>query len=316
MVNVKFCYPTRPDTVILNDFMLDVESGKATALVGASGSGKSTVIQLIERFYDVGSGILSIDGVEIKDFDLNWLREQIGLVSQEPILFSCSIEENIRYGKEDASDDEVVAAARAANAHDFIQSFPKGYKTLVGERGTQLSGGQKQRVAIARAVLKNPKILLLDEATSALDTESERLVQDALDKLMQHRTSIIIAHRLSTIQNCDKIVVINKGNVVEQGSHDELLRLNAAYAHLVSRQMGDHGEHDDKLVIRQDTTLFDRPHSYKGKEKVGSDIKQPEVKMSEPENIIDNIIEDEKEIKKKEKKEKKDKKKHKSNDGE
>jgi len=205
--------------------------------VGPSGSGKSTIIQLLERFYDPNNGEVLLDDVNIKDFDLKWYRRNIGLVSQEPILFSGTIEENIRLGKPGAPMEEIEQAAKMANAYDFIMAQPKGFKTKVGEKGTQLSGGQKQRVAIARAILKDPKILLLDEATSALDTESESLVQDALDKLMQGRTTIIIAHRLSTVRNADRICVMMKGKIVEQGTHEKLLEKNGVYANLVSKQL-------------------------------------------------------------------------------
>ena len=222
--DVKFFYPTRKEAMVLKGFNFAVKPGQTVALVGPSGGGKSTVIQLLERFYDPVEGTVTIDGVEVKEFDLRWLRSQIGLVSQEPILFEGSIAENIRYGKVDATDEEVIEAAKMANAHNFITNdLEGGYDCAVGERGAQLSGGQKQRVAIARAILKNPKILLLDEATSALDTESEALVQDALDKLMVGRTTIVIAHRLTTVRNADVINVINKGQLLESGSHNELV---------------------------------------------------------------------------------------------
>lgn len=195
------------------------------ALCGASGSGKSTAIQLIERFYDPDSGSVQLDGVDLRELNVRWLREQIGLVSQEPVLFGGTIAENIGMGKPGATKDEIVAAAKMSNAHDFIMTFPSGYETNVGEKGGQLSGGQKQRVAIARAMIKDPSVLLLDEATSALDTESERIVQAALDDLLtkQKRTTIVIAHRLSTIRDADKICVVNAGRVVEEGTHDELM---------------------------------------------------------------------------------------------
>lgn len=222
--DVKFFYPTRKEAMVLKGFNLKVKPGQTVALVGPSGGGKSTVIQLLERFYDPIEGSVMIDGVDIKEFDLRWLRSQIGLVSQEPILFEGSIAENIRYGKIDATDEEVITAAKMANAHNFITTdLEGGYDCAVGERGAQLSGGQKQRVAIARAILKNPKVLLLDEATSALDTESEALVQDALDKLMVGRTTVVIAHRLTTVRNADVINVINKGQLLESGNHDQLV---------------------------------------------------------------------------------------------
>ncbi|CAL9087949.1 unnamed protein product [Musa textilis] len=220
---VQFAYPSRPATFIFQDFNLKVPAGMTVALVGSSGSGKSTVIALLERFYDPLKGEILLDGVDIRSLKLKWLRSQMGLVSQEPALFATSIKENILFGKEDATIDEVVAAAKAANAHNFISQLPQGYDTQVGERGVQMSGGQKQRIAIARAVLKSPKILLLDEATSALDSESERVVQEALDLASVGRTAIVIAHRLSTIRNADVITVVQDGQVMEIGSHDELI---------------------------------------------------------------------------------------------
>lgn len=237
--NVAFRYPTRPDTLVLNNFSLQIAPGSVVAFVGRSGAGKSTIVGLVERFYDVAEGCVYIDGRDIKDYDLRWLRRQIGLVSQEPMLFDSSIADNIRFGRasHDVSIAEVEAAAKAANAHDFIMKLDEGYNTRVGERGTQMSGGQKQRIAIARAILKNPAILLLDEATSALDSESEALVQEALDKLMKGRTTIVIAHRLSTIRNADVICAMAKGQIVEMGSHDELIAKHGYYFDLVAHQM-------------------------------------------------------------------------------
>ncbi|XVF13654.1 hypothetical protein REPUB_Repub08aG0226500 [Reevesia pubescens] len=220
---VHFNYPSRPDVVIFKDFDLKVRSGKSMALVGQSGSGKSSVLALILRFYDPTAGKVMIDGRDIRKLKLKSLRKHIGLVQQEPALFATSIYENILYGKEGASESEVIEAAKLANAHSFISSLPEGYTTKVGERGVQLSGGQKQRVAIARAVLKNPEILLLDEATSALDVESERVVQQALDRLMRNRTTVMVAHRLSTIKNADQISVIQGGKIIEQGTHSSLI---------------------------------------------------------------------------------------------
>ncbi|CAI5504593.1 unnamed protein product [Closterium sp. Naga37s-1] len=219
---VRFAYPTRPNAVLFEDFSLKVPAGKTVALVGPSGSGKSSIISLIERFYDPLAGVVLVDGKDVKSLHLRSLRSFVGLVSQEPALFAVSIRENILYGREGATEAEIVEAAKAANAHTFISSLPRGYDTEVGERGMQLSGGQKQRIAIARAVLKNPAILLLDEATSALDAESERVVQDALDRLMVGRTTVVIAHRLSTIRNADIIAVVQSGKIVEQGTHDVL----------------------------------------------------------------------------------------------
>ncbi|PIA50393.1 hypothetical protein AQUCO_01300853v1 [Aquilegia coerulea] len=234
--NVGFSYPSRIDVVIFKGFNLQVSAGKSMALVGSSGSGKSSIISLILRFYDPTAGRVMIDGKDIKKLKLKSLRTFIGLVQQEPALFATSIYENIIYGKDNASEAEVIEAAKIANAHNFISSLPEGYSTKVGERGVQLSGGQKQRVAIARAVLKNPKILLLDEATSALDVESERIVQQALDRIMMNRTTVMVAHRLSTIQNADQISVLQDGKIVEQGSHSTLLEKKGAYYSLVSLQ--------------------------------------------------------------------------------
>ncbi|XP_057448648.1 ABC transporter B family member 2-like [Lotus japonicus] len=234
---INFSYPSRPDVIIFKDFSLRVPAGKSIAIVGQSGSGKSSIISLILRFYDPTSGKVLIDGKDITRLNLKSLRKHIGLVQQEPALFATSIYENILYGKEGASDSEVIEAAKLANAHNFISALPDGYSTKVGERGVQLSGGQKQRVAIARAVLKNPEILLLDEATSALDVESERVVQQALDRLMQNRTTVMVAHRLSTIRNADQISVLQDGKIIEQGSHSSLVEnKSGAYFKLVSLQ--------------------------------------------------------------------------------
>jgi len=215
---------------------LKIKPGQTVALVGPSGAGKSTVMQLLQRFYDPESGEVLLDGRNIKSLNIKWLRQQIGLVSQEPVLFSGTIAENIAWGKENASQEEIEAAARAANAYDFVTSFPDGFNTQVGEKGTQLSGGQKQRIAIARAIVKNPKILLLDEATSALDTESEKIVQEALDSAMQGRTTVVIAHRLSTIRNADNIAVVDHVKIAEQGTHEKLMDNNAHYSKLIQRQ--------------------------------------------------------------------------------
>lgn len=222
--NVGFSYPTRKDVTVLKGIDINVYKGKKIALVGSSGSGKSTIVKLLSRFYELESGTITIDGVNIKDIEIKSLRKIIGIVPQEVILFGGSILENIRYGKIDASFEEVEAAAEQANALEFIKGFPEKFDTLVGERGVQLSGGQKQRVAIARAILKNPDILILDEATSSLDAESEKQVQDALENLMQNRTTFIIAHRLSTVRSADEILVLNKGKIVERGLHKDLLK--------------------------------------------------------------------------------------------
>uniref|UniRef100_M4E975 Uncharacterized protein n=1 Tax=Brassica campestris TaxID=3711 RepID=M4E975_BRACM len=239
-VNVDFAYPTRPNAVIFKDFSIEIEEGKSTAIVGPSGSGKSTIISLIERFYDPLKGSVRIDGRDLKSYNLRSLRRHIALVSQEPALFAGTVRENIMYGaaSENIDESEIIEVAKAANAHEFITSLSNGYDTICGARGLQLSGGQKQRIAIARAVLKNPSVLLLDEATSALDSQSERLVQDALERVMVGRTSVVIAHRLSTIQNCNVIAVWDKGKVVECGDHSSLLAKGptGAYFSLVNLQ--------------------------------------------------------------------------------
>jgi len=224
------------DDYVLKDFSLKVDKGKTVALVGQSGSGKSTVANLVTRFYDVNKGEILIDGTDIKNITKKSLRGLMGLVTQDSILFNDSVKNNIALGKENATDEEIMEAAKVANAHDFIIELPNGYDTNIGDSGNKLSGGQKQRLSIARAVLKNPPIMILDEATSALDTESERLVQDALEKMMQNRTSIVIAHRLSTIQNADTIVVMSKGKIVEQGTHEELMKSAKSYKKLVEMQ--------------------------------------------------------------------------------
>ncbi len=231
--NISFKYE---DEYVLKNFDLAVPKGHTVALVGQSGSGKSTIANLVTRFYDVNEGEISIDGTNIKDLTKKSLRNLMGLVTQDSILFNDTVKSNISLGKENATNQEIVEAAKIANAHDFIMELPEGYDTNIGDSGNKLSGGQKQRLSIARAVLKNPPIMILDEATSALDTESERLVQDALEKMMRNRTSIVIAHRLSTIQNADSIVVLQKGEIVEQGSHAELLSNKGVYKKLVEMQ--------------------------------------------------------------------------------
>ncbi|XP_045813310.1 ABC transporter B family member 21-like isoform X3 [Trifolium pratense] len=234
---VCFSYPTRPNEMIFDAFSISISSGTTAALVGQSGSGKSTVISLIERFYDPQGGEILIDSINLREFQLKWIRQKIGLVSQEPVLFACSIKENIGYGKDAATDEEIRDAAELANASNFIDKFPHGLETMVGEHGAQLSGGQKQRIAIARAILKDPRILLLDEATSALDVESERVVQETLDRIMINRTTIIVAHRLSTIRNADIIAIIHQGKVVEKGTHAELTEdPDGAYSQLIKLQ--------------------------------------------------------------------------------
>ena len=233
---VRFSYPTRADVVVLDGVDLELAAGEVVALVGPSGAGKSTVAALLLRYYDPQGGHVFFDGHDVRALDPRWLRGHIGTVAQEPILFSTSIAENIRYGRPGASDAEVEAAARTANAHGFVSQFPDGYRTLVGERGVQLSGGQKQRVAIARAVLKDPRVLILDEATSALDAESEHLVREALERLMRGRTTLIIAHRLSTVMGADRVVVLDGGKIVQSGPHARLVAEEGLYRRLVERQ--------------------------------------------------------------------------------
>ncbi len=231
--NINFAYENEN---VLSNFSLQVPKGKTVALVGQSGSGKSTIANLLTRFYDVQNGSIKIDGTDIKDFNLQSLRGLMGLVTQDSILFNDTIKNNLLLGKENASDEEIIEALKIANAYEFVKDLPMGINTNIGDSGNKLSGGQKQRLSIARAVLKNPPIMVLDEATSALDTESERLVQQALENMMQNRTSVVIAHRLSTIQKADMIVVMQKGEIVEQGTHEELLSKNGMYSRLVAMQ--------------------------------------------------------------------------------
>ena len=231
--NINFAYQ---DENVLKNFSFEVEKGKTIALVGQSGSGKSTIANLLTRFYDIHEGSIEVDGVEVRDWDMHALRGLIGLVTQDSILFNESIKNNLLIGKPNATDEEIIDALKIANAYEFVTSLPNGIDTNIGDAGGKLSGGQKQRLSIARAVLKNPPIMILDEATSALDTESEKLVQDALEKMMQNRTSIVIAHRLSTIQKADNIIVMQKGEIVEQGKHADLIAKNGTYARLVALQ--------------------------------------------------------------------------------
>jgi ATP-binding cassette subfamily B protein len=234
--DVTFSYPSRPDAAALHQLNLDIKPGETVAVVGPSGAGKTTLFQMLLRFYDPQLGAIRLDGVDIKQLDLHTLRGAIGIVPQDTVIFSADAMENIRYGRADATDQEVIAAARMAAAHEFIERLPNGYKSFLGERGVRLSGGQRQRIAIARALLKNPPLLLLDEATSALDAESERLVQGALEAAMEGRTTIIIAHRLATVQRADRIIVMEDGKIVETGTHKSLVELGGIYANLAALQ--------------------------------------------------------------------------------
>jgi ATP-binding cassette subfamily B protein len=234
--NIVFSYPSRPQQTALDHIVLDIQAGQTVAIVGPSGAGKSTIFQLLLRFYDPQAGQITLDGVPTQAMDLETLRQRIAIVPQDPVVFSGSALENIRYGKPQASDAEVKQAAKAAFADEFISALPQGYDTFLGERGVRLSGGQRQRIAIARAMLKNPPLLLLDEATSALDAESERVVQAALESAMQNRTTLVIAHRLATVQKADHIVVLDHGKLVEQGTHAQLVAQGGVYAGLAALQ--------------------------------------------------------------------------------
>ncbi|KAH8284597.1 hypothetical protein KR018_005431 [Drosophila ironensis] len=292
--SVEFQYPTRPEIPILNKLDLKIHRGQTVALVGPSGCGKSTCIQLVQRFYDPQAGNVYLNDINIKDLDINWLRSRIGVVGQEPVLFGVSIYENIRYGREEATREEIEAAAAAANAAIFIKKLPRGYDTLVGERGAQLSGGQKQRIAIARALIRDPEILLLDEATSALDTASEAKVQAALEKVSAGRTTIIVAHRLSTVRRADRIVVINQGQVVESGTHQELMDLKDHYYNLVTTQLGEddgsvlsptgdiYKNFDIKDEDEQDIKIL---HDEEEEEVVSKDKKKKQKKVKDPNEV-------------------------------
>ena len=244
--HVWFAYPDDPETWILRDITLEVKKGEMLAIVGESGAGKSTLVDLVPRFYDVTKGAIYMDGIDVRKVTLESLRSLIGIVTQETILFNDTVFNNILYGRPGASFEEVVEAAKVAHAHEFIKDLPHGYDTVIGERGTRLSGGEKQRIAIARAVLKNPPILILDEATSALDTQSERMVQNALDRLMEGRTVFVIAHRLSTVQNASRILVLDRGEVMETGTHQELLERGGLYSRLYRLQFS--RDHEDKSL--------------------------------------------------------------------
>ena len=233
--DVRFSYPTRKDTEILRGFSSKVSKGQTLALVGHSGCGKSTTISLVDRLYTATGGNIYLDGIEIRKLDISWLRRQIGYVGQEPVVFARSIKENIAYGVE-VTEEQIIEAAKKANAHDFITALPDGYNTYVGERGSQLSGGQKQRIAIARALVRDPTILLLDEATSALDSEAEKVVQEAINEARKGRTTIVIAHRLSTIKDADIISVVDRGQILETGTHNELIAKKGAYYNYVEAQ--------------------------------------------------------------------------------
>lgn len=231
--DVRFAYE---DKEVIKGINFVINKGETVAIVGPSGGGKSTITDLLSRFYDVQSGAITIDGVDLRNYYLTSIREHLGAVSQDVILFNDTIKENIVLGKLGASDEEIIAAAKVANAHEFIMQTPDGYDTNIGDRGAKLSGGQRQRLSIARAILKNPDILILDEATSALDTQSEKVVQEALNSLLKGRTSLVVAHRLSTIQNADKIIVVDDGEIIETGSHEELIAKNGAYKKLIDIQ--------------------------------------------------------------------------------
>jgi len=239
MDSISFAYPGREEDPVLKDVTLQARPGEVVALVGPSGAGKTTLVNLVPRFYDVTSGEIRIDGRDIRSLRLADLRSRVGIVPQETLLFSGTVGDNIAYGKLDAREEEIEQAARAANAHDFIMELPEGYKTVVGERGVKLSGGQRQRIAIARALLKDPAILILDEATSSLDSESERLVQSALERLMQGRTTFVIAHRLSTVRRADRIAVVDAGKIIAEGRHEELIERDGLYKHLYELQFHD-----------------------------------------------------------------------------
>eukprot|EP00043_Microstomoeca_roanoka_P012782 m.124284 g.124284 ORF g.124284 m.124284 type:complete len:815 (-) comp15590_c0_seq2:410-2854(-) len=270
--NVSFRYPSRADTLVLQEASFTVPKGSVVALVGPSGGGKSTIVALLERFYDPEEGAVFVGGRNIRDLNPAWLHSHMALVGQEPVLFAMSIKDNIKYGKPNATDEDVIEAAKQANAHNFVSDFEDKYDTMVGERGVRLSGGQKQRIAIARALLMNPQILLLDEATSALDAESEHLVQEAIDRAMVGRTVLVIAHRLSTVRDADQVIVIHKGKIAERGTHEELLTLGGIYRKLVQRQLnlGAGSAHDDDDEDHDDEDSGNKAHDT-GKDKDKAD---------------------------------------------
>jgi len=235
--HVSFSYPARNDKEILHDFSLELSPGQVVGVVGASGSGKTTLAHLVLRLYDVTQGRITLDGVDIRHLDPRWLRNHIGFVGQDPVLFDMTIRENISYGRPNATIEEVHMAAKAAHIHDFVLSLAEGYETMCGERGVRMSGGQKQRIAIARALVKDPKIIIFDEATSALDSENERLVQRAMEEVVIGRTVLVIAHRISTVKRADVIITMQEGKIVETGKHDELLALGGLYCQLVTTQL-------------------------------------------------------------------------------
>lgn len=287
--NVFFNYPSRKDVKILKGLTIEIPRGKTVALVGSSGCGKSTCIQLVQRFYDPLSGKVSIDGNDVKDLNIGWLRDRIGVVGQEPVLFDLSIKENIRLGNMSASDEDIERAVKQANAYNFIEKLPKKYDTMVGEGGTQLSGGQKQRIAIARALVRNPQILLLDEATSALDTESEKVVQAALDNAREGRTTIVVAHRLSTIRTADTIVAFEEGRVKEQGTHNELMNNKDLYYNLVMRQMANKQDEENsaaKIYPDLDDDDEEKDKDETSESKVGKFVRRSSRRLSRQMSVI------------------------------
>nr|XP_060638834.1 ATP-dependent translocase ABCB1-like [Anolis sagrei ordinatus] len=285
--NIHFSYPSRPEVQILKGLNLKIQPGKTIALVGSSGCGKSTTIQLLQRFYDPAEGQIIIDGHDIRTLNLKWMRENIGIVSQEPILFATTIAGNIRYGREDITDAEIEQAAKEANAYDFISKLPDKFDTMVGERGAQLSGGQKQRIAIARALARNPKILLLDEATSALDNQSESIVQAALDKAKAGRTTIVIAHRLSTIRTADIIAGFEKGIIVEQGTHDELMAHKGVYYALVMQQSC--GEKVKADETEEETDLETEEEDEEEEDDTGDSFGEDDLNVLEEKNLENTV---------------------------